>query len=281
MRYPFVVLSALMALLAVFGHVHAEERETAIPDPCSGPSALFAILDRPTVSDSACAVPLGHFVLEMGFQRARLRNSDSSTADNYPQAAVRIGLPDRNEFVLLPSNYNRQRIRGISGVPDQELDGYSAVTLGVKHELGYTRSWLGASEVLLTLPTGGSVFGSRGLGVAINGIVSYTLSEQVEISIQLGLSSQTAPKISGGERFTSLISNLVATWQPVPRLQIYGEIYGQSKTGPGQGIGYNFDGGIQCLVTPSWEIDLEGGVRLIGDLGGFNRYFGAGMGFSF
>jgi hypothetical protein len=155
------------------------------------------------------------------------------------------------------------------------------VTLGFKHELGYTRHWLGAVEMLFTLPSGGSSFGSRGLGVTFNGIAAYALSEQIGLSLQLGISSQTNPSPEGGERFTSLVSNVVATWQPIERLQFYGEIYGQSSAGPGKGASYNGDGGIQYLITPSWEVDLEEGVRLVGDLGGFTHYFGAGMGFRF
>jgi hypothetical protein len=159
--------------------------------------------------------------------------------------------------------------------------GYSAVTLGLKHELGYTEQWLGAVQALFTLPSGSSDFGSQDLGVALNGVVSYALSEQVGLTLQLGISSQTDPESAGGERFTAFVSNLVVTWQPKERLQFYGEIYGQSSTGPGKGAGYNADGGIQYLITPYWEVDLEGGVRLAGDLGGLSHFFGMGMGFRF
>jgi hypothetical protein len=275
------VFLTLLGLIAARGQVYAEQQQAAITDPCSGPSALLAILDRPTASDSACAVPLGRFVLEMGLQHANLRGPGGGTADNYPQAEVRVGLPGRNEFVLLPPNYNRQRMGAYSDSPAEEITGYSAVTLGLKHELGYTRYWLGAVEAIFTLPSGGSAFGSRGLGMTFNGIASYALSEQIGLSLQLGLSSQTNPVLAGGDRFTSLVSSFVATWQPADRLQLYGEVYGQSSTGPGKGAGYFADGGLQYLITSSWEVDLEGGVRLIGDLGGFTHYFGAGMGLSF
>ncbi len=271
----------LLGLLAVCGQVYAEEQEAVIPDPCSGPSALLAILDRPTVSDSACTVPQGRFVLEAGFQHAEVRGRGDGRADNYPQAEMRTGLPGRNEFVLLPPNYNRQRTGAVPGLPARETAGSSAVTLGLKHELGYTRYWLGAVEALFTLPSGGSAFGSQGLGMALNGIAAYTLSEQIGFSLQLGVNSQTNPALAGGGRFTSLVSNLVSTWQPTERLQFYAEIYGQSSTGPGKGPGYNADGGVQYLIMPSWEVDLEGGMRLVGDLGGFTHYFGAGMGFRF
>lgn len=267
-------------LLAACGQALAQEKERAIPDPCSGPSALFAILDRPTVSDSACAAPLGHVVLEMGFQHAGLR-PPGGTADNYPQPELRAGLPDRNEFVLLPPNYTRQKTPAVPGSAAREIDGYSAATLGFKHELGYNRNWLGAVEALFTLPSGGSAFGSRGLGVAVNGIVNYAISGPVALSVQLGVSSQTAPELAGGKRFTSFNPIFAATWQPAERLQFYGEVFGQSSTGPGEGAGFNADGGVQYLITPHWEVDAEEGVRLTGNLGGYTHFFGAGTGFIF
>ena len=276
-----VIFSILIGLLATLGQVHAEERKGEVPDPCSGPSALLAVLDRPTVSDSACAVPQGRVVIEMGFQHANVRGEGGGTTDTYPQAVARIGLPGRNEFVFLPPNYNRQRTGSSADHVTQDTSGLSAITFGLKHELGYTRYWLGSVEALFTLPSGGTAFGSRGLGVAFNGIAAYALSDDVGLSVELGLSSQTAATLTGGERFTALISNFVATWQPRERLQFYGEVFGQSSTGPGEGAGYNADAGIQYLITPSFEVDLEGGVRLCGNLGGYTHYFGAGMGFRF
>jgi len=277
-RHAFWVCLTLLGLLVAWGQVYAQEQETEVPDPCSGSSALLAILDRPTVTTSPCAVPRGQFMLEMGFQRSKPRDPVGGTIDNYPQAEVRIGLPGRNEFTLIPPSYNRQRT---SDSAAEAVSGYSALTLGLKHELGYTRQWLGAVQALFTLPSGSSAYGSQDLGVAFNGIVAYALSEQVGLTLQVGISSQTDPELAGGGRFTGLVSNLVVTWQPKERLQFYGEIYGQSSTGPGKGAGYNADGGIQYLITPYWEVDLEGGVRLVGDLGGFSHNFGMGMGFRF
>jgi hypothetical protein len=273
---------SLALLIAAWGQVHAEEQGTAISDPCAGPSTLLAILDRPTVSDSACVVPQGRIVLEMGFQHASLRGQGGGTTDNYPQAVLRAGIPGNSEFVLLAPNYTHQVTHPLSGSrAEEKITGSSAVTLGIKHSAGYTRAWLGAVEALFTLPTGSPAFGSRGLGVAFNGIAAYSLTEQIGLSLQLGVSSQTDPALAGGGRFTSFVSNFVATWQPASRLQFYGEIFGQSSTGPGKGAGYNADGGVQYLLTPSWEVDLEGGQRLTGDLGGYTHYFGVGTGFRF
>ncbi|HXX53310.1 MAG TPA: hypothetical protein VEI28_01925 [Thermodesulfovibrionales bacterium] len=97
----------------------------------------------------------------------------------------------------------------------------------------------------------------------------------------MGVSSETGSDLSGGRRFTSFNPIIVATWQPIPKLQFYDEIFGQTKTTAIEGKGFNMDGGIQYLITPSWEVDVEEGVRLTGNLGGFTHYYGFGIRFLF
>jgi hypothetical protein len=254
---------------------NVERSEAAVADPCGGPSRLLATVDGPTVAFSACVVPLGHVVVETDFQHAYLR-APGGTADNYPEGELRVGLPRNNEFVFMPPNYNQRRARGASAA-----SGLSAITTGIKHEVGYNDKWLGALEALFTLPSGGAAFGSRGLGVDFHGILSYSLADTIGLSLQMGVSSQTDPKLAGGTRFTSLTSSLVASWQPMPKLQFYDEIFGQTSSGPGKGAGYNMDGGILYLITRWWEVDVEEGVRLIGNLGGFSHYHGIGTRFLF
>ncbi|MBU2823302.1 hypothetical protein HF283_04125, partial [Acidithiobacillus ferrooxidans] len=159
-------VTALLATLIM--SIQAVRAADTIQNPCTGPSALFALLDRPTVSDSACVVQYGQAVLEAGYQHANLAGTGGGTADNFPEAELRFGLPGHNELVLLPPNDNLQQVPG-----SPHLQGFSATTIGIKHELGYTKHWLGAVESLFTLPSGSPTFGSRGTGVAFNGIVDY------------------------------------------------------------------------------------------------------------
>ncbi len=254
-------------------------KASAAANPCSAsnPAALFSLLDRPTFSDSSCAAPLGHAILELGFMHANVRGAGGGTADNYPEAELRFGLPGANEFKVLASDYNSQR----SGVPEEASSGLSAASIGFKHELGYTSKWIGSVEAIITLPSGNDAFGSRGLGATFNAIADYALTDQIGLSFQLGISSQTDPVSEGGGRFTSFNQFLTATWDPIERLQFYGEFYGQTKAASDEGAGYNFDGGVQYLIYHWWEVDAEEGVRLTGNLGGFTHYYGAGMGFLF
>ncbi|MHB8549501.1 MAG: transporter family protein [Acidiferrobacterales bacterium] len=244
-----------------------------IPDPCSGRSGLLAMLDRPTVSDSACVVPQGRVATEAGYVHAALNGGGSS--DNLPEMELRFGLPERNELVLIPPNYSRQYGAGST------LSGWSATTVGLKHELGYTRHWLGAVEGLITPSSGSAAYGAARTGAAVNGIIAYAPGDTTGISLQVGVSSQVNPSLAGGGRFTSFNPLLTFTWDPRWNWQYYLEVYGQSNVGPGQGSGYNADGGLQYLVTSSFEVDVEEGVRLHGQLGGFTHYTGVGMGLLF
>ncbi len=154
-------------------------------------------------------------------------------------------------------------------------------SLGIKHEFGYTAHWQWTAETLATLPSGGREFGSPGLGVAANAIVSYSSSGPFGASLMLGVTSETAPSAAGGERYLGINPDVVVTWQSTQRLQFYAEVYGQSHTGHGQGWGSDADGGVQYLITPSFEVDLEEGVRIQGMLGGFSHYTGVGIGLFF
>ncbi|MHB1239488.1 MAG: transporter [Gammaproteobacteria bacterium] len=268
--FRWINIPCLLLLFVLEPVAHAQP----IPDPCGGRAALLALLDRPTVGDSACAVPEGHVVVEAGGQYLGLRGG--GTGYNLPELELRLGLPGRNELVLLPPNGNRQSAPGVPAA-----SGFGPTVVGIKHEFSYTAHWLGAVEGLLTAPSGSRNFGSGGTGAAINGIVAYSPTPSTSVSLMLGATSQTLGTASGGGRYTSINPDFVATWAPTGRLQLYAETYGQTQTGPGAGSGWDADGGVQYLLTDTFEVDLEGGARLSGNLGGFDRYVGAGFGLEF
>ncbi|MCL4427681.1 MAG: hypothetical protein M1276_01615 [Deltaproteobacteria bacterium] len=86
----------------------ADGNSLAIPDPCVSNGAPLSILDRPTVSDSSCAVKPGKVVVETGMQD-NFYNTDGVKLEQftYPYAEIRIGLPGDNEikFFLLTITY--------------------------------------------------------------------------------------------------------------------------------------------------------------------------------
>lgn len=97
----------------------------------------------------------------------------------------------------------------------------------------------------------------------------------------LGLATATQSSLSGGQRFNSFNPDAVLTYITKNNLEIFGEIFGQTHTGPHQGSGYNFDGGIAYLLSENMTIDAEVAQRISGNLSGFNQYIGAGLGILF
>lgn len=249
-----------------------------LPDPCAGPSMLLAVLDRPTVSDSACVVPSGRAILEAGGQYGTLAGSPSGSQETLPNAELRIGLPRQTELALLPPNRVRTAPSGPIGVVTR---GTTAGVVGLKHAFGYDAHWQWTGETLVTLPSGSTALGSAHPGITINGIVSYNPGGAVSVSFMGGVSSIAGAIANGGQRATSLNPDLVVTWLRNPRLQFYAEAYGQTRTAYGAGWGANADGGVQYLVSPGVEVDMEEGVRLQGNLGSFHRYTGVGLGLAF
>lgn len=248
--------------------------------PCSGPSALLGLLDRPTVGDSSCVVPQGMTVVEAGATAGSLYGSPGGQIDTLPNLELRFGLPGNSEFVWLPPNFQYQSVNAGPGGPAATVRGFGPTVVGIKHSLGYTQHWQWTAEALATLPSGDRLFGSHGLGGALNAIVSYG-NGPLGVSLMVGVTSQTEPTAAGGQRFQSFNPDLVVTWASSARLQFYGEVYGQSHSGYLQGWGTDADGGLQYLINPDFEVDLEEGVRIQGDLGGFSNYTGVGLGLMF
>ncbi|MGA2655740.1 MAG: transporter, partial [Gammaproteobacteria bacterium] len=223
-------------------------------DPCAG---LLAVLNRPTIADSVCAVKPGDVVIEMGAQYQELY-PESGHAYNLPEALVRLGLQHGNEVSVLLPNYN-------ADYPENQSArfGYTATTVAYKHQFVPIGGFVYGAESLFTLPSGDENFGSEGLGVAINGLISYDTSKTTSIAFMFGYTSETTAKNDqGGQRYNSFNPDLVFIWQPQPSFQFYLEVYGQTKAGPDKSEGYNADGGIQYLITQNIEIDLEYGQRI-------------------
>lgn len=262
------LLSALAISLVVIVAVVNDAVADKIEDPCTGPEELLSIVDRPTIQNSPCVVPFNKALIELGYQYLNLRGGGN--AQNYPEANFRLGLPWKTEVSVLLPNYIHQSI-----IPHS---GNAATVLGIKHQIGYTKDLIGTVEGIFTLPSGSRDFGSDGLGTAFNGIVSYKATSTVTFTLQCGVTSLTQSIADGGRRYTSFNPDLVMDWAPVKRLQFFGEIYGQTNTGPGQGGGVNMDAGIQYLLTRYLVVDVEVGQRISGQLGNFNNYIGSGLG---
>jgi hypothetical protein len=238
-----------------------------VSNPCEGPSAMLGIVDRPNAADSACVVPAKHIEIESGYQNQQL--SFGGTQQDFPSPEIRFGLPKSNElFVLLP-NYIHQTIRPSSG--------FSQTVAGLKHQFEYKNNWLVAVEGLVSLPDGSQAFGNAKLGEGFNAIFNYSLTSELSWTLMIGASSLAESRLAGGQRYNSVNPIFVLSYAPVDKINIYGEIFGQSKTGVGQGSGFNADAGILYLVRPNLVIDFSAGQRISGAYNDFEHYVGAGL----
>jgi hypothetical protein len=238
-----------------------------IDNPCA---ALSAIVNRPSFSDSACAVPQNHLVIESGYQYQKLKGR--GTGSVLPQLVMRWGLPSQNEFLILLPNYTYQNAKPNSG--------FSATVVGLKHEFAYTAKWLNAIEGELILPTGSRNYGSHALGATFNGISVYTFNPAWALTMMLGITNQALSQAAGGKRYTSVNPDLLLNWQINPKTSTYIEVAGQSKTQPGSSkTAFNSDVGLIYLLRPQWEVDVAIGQRLSGQLGQYSHYVNVGMSF--
>ncbi|CEG56830.1 transporter [Legionella fallonii] len=238
--------------------------------PCGAHDDLLLFIDRPTIEDNVCVAPYKAIVLETGYQYQKLLNQ--GTEQNLPEALLRIGLANRFEFSVLMPNYIHQTI-----FPHH---GLSATSLGIKHEIATGEKWVTSMEGFVILPSGSAAFGSRKTGATVNSLFGYNLTAEFNLSGMLGVSSQSQPIDSGGHSYWTVNPDLVLSWS-TNKISLFAEIYGQSKTGPHEGSGFNSDAGILYLIRKNIAIDLEVGHRISGTLGGFDRYIGTGISIQF
>lgn len=237
------------------------------PNPCTTGVKILSYVNRPTVGDSACVVPMRNALLENGYNYFFL--PAGTHGQIYPQSNLRLGMPDSTEFGILFPNHLIESFRPSSGE--------SPAAINLKHGFASGERYYFSMETILILPMGGGGLGAADYGGIINADLLYSLTNTVSVGMQFGVMSQTFPASTGGARYQSLNPEIVLSWQPVPTLDWYLECYGQSRIGPGLGYGFNADGGVLYSVTPAIEVDAEVGQRLVNRLGGFNQYIGVGL----
>ncbi len=247
--------------------VQPDVQVPTITNPCLG--NFLNIIDRPSNADSVCNVASGDVEVEIGYQYSNVIHAGYQ--QTYPNAEFRIGVPYNTEFSLQFPNFVHQSFYPHSG--------FAPSIVGIKHLATYNATMQTAVEALITLPDGSTAFGNNGPGLAFNGILSYSLASEINVTLQLGASTQTESSLYNGGRYNSINPDVVFTYSPTQRIDIYAELYGSSSTGAHQGSGFNVDGGLVFLVLPNFSVDFEGGQRISGQLGSFDHYIGTGLAF--
>ena len=241
--------------------VYADSDNTA----CDG---IMNIVNRPNIIDSVCSVPFKKFVAEFNFVNQQLIQRAGSQ-QNFPNALLRVGLPAHSElFVSLPNYIHQESPPGT---------GSTAPSSGLKQSIYYNEKWVFALEEVASFPGGNYAYGAQGWGGGFNGIASYSISQQLNVTAMLGIIRQSQSQSDGGLSYNSVNPDVTLTYAPNDYLSFYGEIFGQSKISARDHAGFNIDGGFLILVAPNFVFNLSAGQQLYNYLGGFTHYVNAGV----
>ena len=261
MTLKAAVMGMQIIMVSVFGAAYAQARPFSTVDSCAGPYALLNVLDRPTVSDSACAVKKNKVMVELGYHYQFETGSSINTLERLPQPEIRYGTGHNVELKLFPPNYMLQATHAAG--KKSIVDGYSDAGLGMKYEFGYGEKWGLATDTAITFPSGTREFSSHGTGVIVNGIVAYNVNADIGIEFQLGLFHLFNADYTAQETSINPIIDVSDELNEITdKLQIYAECYNTIDIMHNGGIASFLDAGVQYLLTPTVEVDLSAGHNL-------------------
>jgi hypothetical protein len=279
LKIVIVAIQILMIPISV-GISFAKTTDLATVDSCAGPSALLNVLDRPTISDSVCAVKKNKILTELGYDYQVETGNNFNTLQTLPQPEIRYDTGHNIELKLFPPNYMLQTTRTAGNT--SRIDGASDAGLGVKYEFGYGEKWGIATDTAVTFASGSKDFSADGTGVIVNGIFAYNVNEDIGVGVQIGLFHLFSADYSTQE--TSINPILVVTDQLneiTDRLQLYAECYNTIDLMHGTGIVSFVDAGVQYLLSQNIEIDAEAGHNLTDIPCNNTTYVGFGTGIEF
>lgn len=255
-------------------------QEAAPVDSCAGPTAMLAMLDRPTIGDSVCSVKKNKVVTELGYTYQVTTGTDFNNLENVPWPEIRYGAGANVELKLFPPNYVMQ-ITHRAGT-SHLVDGYSDAGVGVKYEFGYGAKWGVAADTAVTFASGSKDFTANGTGAIVNGIFAYNVNDDIGLGLQIGLFRLFSPV--DAQQQTTLNPILVVTDELngiTSKLQLYAECYNTIDLTYGTGIVSYVDAGVQYLLVQSVELDVEAGHNLTDLPNNNTTYVGFGTGLEF
>ncbi|HHW3675457.1 TPA: transporter [Legionella pneumophila] len=227
---------------------------------------MLSFLERGGIATNPCVVPPRSVLISSGYQYQQLIGE--GVQHNFPAAAIQLGLPGYFEVDLLLPNYINQTV-------DPRI-GFSQTQLIVNHVLWFNNKWIITASGTFVFPSGSASFGSPNPGGGVIGILSYNFNSQLNLTGNLGITSQSEPSYDGGQSYTSVNPDLILSWTK-NKISLFAEIYGQSKTAPDEGSGFSTDAGVLYQVKKNIAIDFEVDQRITGLLNGVERYYGGGI----
>ncbi|MGC8485214.1 MAG: hypothetical protein ACP5O6_06215 [Candidatus Baltobacteraceae bacterium] len=240
---------------------------TANPKPaslCDG--GLLAILNRPTIGFSTCAVARHHFVGEFGIQ-----NTVDAAGSNVSlgQGFLRFGLGHGFE-----ADVNGPNVIDGSTVPSA---GLQDLGLGLKWQFLDRPTFGGAFDLIQNVPTARTGVTLGAPSTTLNLDLATALGANSGLGITLGAIDTSGFGPGGARRrYVAFQPSMALTDLLTPRLQAYIEGVSLSRTAPGAAGAFTVDGGFQFSATPTLELDIEA-ARSTTD-GVPSHYLGLGFG---
>ncbi len=231
---------------------------------CDG--GLLAILNRPTIGYSTCAVAKHRYVGEFGIQ-----NTVDAAGSNVSlgQGFLRYGLGHGFE-----ADINGPNIISGSAVP---AAGLQDLGLGLKWQFLDRATLGGAFDLIQNFPTARSGVTLGAPSTTLNLDLATALGIRSGLGLTLSAIDSSGADSSGRrQRYIALQPSMALTYLLTPRIQAYLEGVALSRTAPDAPGAFSVDGGFQFAATPSLELDIEAARTTGGGLP--SHYFGLGFG---
>ncbi len=241
--------------------------------------------DRPTFTPATTVVPPGRLQFESGFTFDYQQGSSSrTTAYDFPELAMRLGLAKRVEFRTYWFGQTYSETQSRPGGPWKQLNGLGDMEIGFKWQLleqNKDKKWIPTTALITSIyaPTGGtSPFSSETVDPYINLIYGWTATEKLTIcgsTGYLGRREHFAPRPARrSDVFERYHQSLVAFYSLPKRTTLFYEWYILMPTGDNRTLSY-MDSGMLYLITPNMQLDLRVGYGLNGNPG--ELFTGAGF----
>ena len=193
-----------------------------------------------------------------------------------PQAFIRLGVLPRFEIDINGPNYEATRTFGMRR-PDVVTWGVADYGVGFKYELPPSRRWTVAFDGLYTGPNGSAFLTAGGATLTGNFDASFSLSPATSIGTTIAFSSTSGYAGNLHGQYGTTTPSIVITTQIPHYYQFYAEYVLESKVSLDRGDRAYTDFGVQKLLGPSTEVDVEYGHAFTGIPSLQFDYIGAGL----
>jgi hypothetical protein len=232
--------------------------------------------DRPTFTPAHTVVPVGRVQFESGFTFDYQRSTSTrTTAYDFPEIAMRLGLADRVEFRTFWFGQTYSQTQSRFGGPETQQNGPSDMEIGFKWQLikrNEDVKWVPTTALITSIfaPTGGtSPFSSETVDPYINLVYGWRPTDKLTFcgsTGYLGRRDHFAPR-SGrrSDSFERFHQSLAGFYSVTEQTSFFYEWYILMPTESTDNRPQNFmDGGVLYHPTPNTQLDLRAGFGLNG-----------------